>query len=198
MHTQGMAANFSTTPPMAQLNRQTRTPSGIHSQTRQILQNLLHLHNSQAMNGQPQGPQSKANIHRRQLQQFYLHKLFDSISDAEFLPLIPGAPQTTYNKYPDMNKNLNLGMSPNMASHKMDNLHTYNNVKPMGDEKLGYNSYAQNGLGHAQNHLQNTFSRQQGQYENGQNKRMGGQFLQQHLFGGKRQEYSQYKQNLQS
>lgn len=30
--------------------------------------------------------------HKRQMQQFYLHKLFDLLLDAEFLPLIPSDP----------------------------------------------------------------------------------------------------------
>lgn len=192
---------------MAQINRQTRTPSGAHSQTRQILQNILHLHNNQqSLNGQPQGPQSKANMHRRQLQQFYLHKLFDSISDAEFLPLVPGAPQPTYNKFSEnlMKQNMNMGMSPNMNHHGIDNINNYNiqdlrnNMKNMNDDSIGFNPYSQNGMSQAQNHGQNSFSRQQPQYDNGQNKRASGQFLQQHLFGGKRQDYTQYKQDLQN
>lgn len=191
---------------MVQLNRQTRTPSAVQSQSRQILQNLLHLHNSQqGVGAQPLGPQSRANIHRRQLQQFYLHKLFDSISDAEFLPLIPGSPAITYNKFPEnvMKQNHNMGMSPIMSSHGLDGPSSYNmsdirnGVKVINDDHGGFNTYAQNST-NLQNHLLNSFARQQSLYDNNQNKRMGGQFLQQHLFGGKRQDYTQYKQDLQN
>lgn len=195
--------NFSTTNSMAQLSRQTRTPSGVHSQTRQILQNLQHLQNSQTLTG-PQTPQSKANMHRRQLQQFYLHKLFDSLSDAEFLPLIPGAPQSVYNKFSDTlsKPNHGMGIAPNTNAHKIEGLNNYKfseirNMRGTNDEKLPLNSYGPGGMANGQNHSQGFYSRPQPQFDNGQKHRLGNHFLQQHLFGGKRQDYTQYKQELQ-
>lgn len=199
MHT---LQKFSTTDSMAQLNRQTRTPSGVHSQTRQILQNLQHLHTSLPLSSQ-QVPQSKANMHRRQLQQFYLHKLFDSISDAEFLPLIPGTPSTVYNKFADAlsKQNHSMGMAPNSNTHKMDGPNNYKvndnrNMRGMNEEKVAFNSYGPGGMSNGQNHSQGFYSRPQAQFDN-QKQRLTNQFLQQHLFGGKRQEYTQYKQELQ-
>lgn len=44
----------------------------------------------------PQGAHAQQiKLHKRQMQQFYLHKLFDLLSDAEFLPLIPLDPVAT-------------------------------------------------------------------------------------------------------
>lgn len=68
-------------------------------------------------------PEQLANSHKRQMQQFYLHKLFDLLSDAEFLPMIPSDPvATTVQMQDSMNKSLaqKMGnMSPQYMSPAM-------------------------------------------------------------------------------
>ncbi|RKP32819.1 hypothetical protein METBISCDRAFT_21082 [Metschnikowia bicuspidata] len=197
-------ANFSATL-MAQIRRQTRTPSWVHSPSTQLLKNLQHLNSQQPVSGQPQGSSSDANIHRRQLQEFYIHKLFDSISDAEFLPFIPGAPQPVYGKFSDalLKQSLGMDMGLGISDRTIDNLTSYNvpemrkGMKNVNEEKQRFNSYGHMGINNSLNHPQNSYMRPHSQYDNGQKQRIGGHFLQQHLFSAKRQGYPQYRQELQ-
>lgn len=99
-------------------------------------------------------PQATHSIH---MQQFYLHKLFDLVSDAEFLPLIPSDPVTTA---------IQMQESANMA-----------NNNPVG-QYLPHMSPA---------------LRQETVYNGQRARRYSGQFLRQHLFGGKRADYAQYR-----
>lgn len=99
--------------------------------------------------------------HKRQMQQFYLHKLFDLLLDAEFLPLIPSDPVVTAIQ---MQEKYALSSVSNMAAR----------YQPQA---------ASPGM-----------PRQEAFYNASQKaRRHSGQFLHQHLFGGKRPDYSQYR-----
>lgn len=103
--------------------------------------------------------------HNRQMQQFYLHKLFDIQSDAEFLPLIPSDPVA-----------MALQMQESMSSPHMGQYQNSNNSPAMQRQD---------------------FQRQEAMafYNASKTRRHSGQFLQQHLFGGKRNDYAQYRGN---
>lgn len=97
------------------------------------------------------------------MQQFYLHKLFDLLSDAEFLPLIPSDPIATAIQVQEsmtMQASVMAGMSPGYMHPLMQ--------RP--DQMAFYGQAAQKARRHS------------------------GQFLHQHLFGGKRNDYVQHKQ----
>lgn len=98
---------------------------------------------------------------KRQLQQFYLHKLFDLELDVEYLPLIPQDPvgaaiqmQETMAMQKAQYGGISPGMSPAMNRQEAMAL---------------YNQAAQ------------------------RSRRHSNQFLHQHLFGGKRTNYSLYR-----
>lgn len=103
--------------------------------------------------------QSQINTHKRHMQQFYLHKLFDLLSDAEFLPLIPSDPVATAIQVQESMNSSMAGMSQQYMAHGMQ--------RP--DQMAFYGQAAQKARRHS------------------------GQFLHQHLFGGKRNDYAQYK-----
>lgn len=107
-----------------------------------------------------QAQQSQINTHKRHMQQFYLHKLFDLLSDAEFLPLIPSDPVATAIQVQESMNNNMVGMSPQYMNQALQ--------RP--DQMAFYGQAAQKARRHS------------------------GQFLHQHLFGGKRNDYAQYKQ----
>lgn len=110
----------------------------------------------------PNAMQQQLN-HKRQMQQFYLHKLFDLLLDAEFLPLIPS--------------------DPVVAAIQMQEKYSMNNS--VNNMAARYQPQAQSpGM-----------QRQETVFYNASQKarRHSGQFLHQHLFGGKRPDYSQYR-----
>ncbi|OBA23316.1 hypothetical protein METBIDRAFT_104031 [Metschnikowia bicuspidata var. bicuspidata NRRL YB-4993] len=106
-----------------------------------------------------QSQQSQINTHKRHIQQFYLHKLFDLLSDAEFLPLIPSDPVATAIQVQET-MNSTMAMAPGYMNHAMQ--------RP--DQMAFYGQAVLKARRHS------------------------GQFLHQHLFGGKRNDYAQYKQ----
>lgn len=101
--------------------------------------------------------------HKRQMQQFYLHKLFDLLLDAEFLPSIPS--------------------DPVVAAIQMQEKYVMNNS--VNNMAARYQPQAQSPA----------MARQEMVFYNASQKarRHSGQFLHQHLFGGKRPDYSQYR-----
>lgn len=103
----------------------------------------------------PTALQIQASVHNRQMQQFYLHKLFDLQSDAEFLPLIPFDPVASV---------IQMHESVSAASD--------------GAQYLPHMSMA---------------TGQEPVYNGQKARRYSGQFLRQHLFGGKRTDYVQYR-----
>lgn len=101
---------------------------------------------------------------KRQMQQFYLHKLFDLLLDAEFLPLIPSDPvvaaiqmQETY--------------AMNNATNNLSRYQPQNGSPAMPRQDMPFYGASQKARRHS------------------------GQFLHQHLFGGKRPDYAQYRSN---
>lgn len=106
---------------------------------------------------QPSALQTQAATHSRQMQQFYLHKLFDLLSDAEFLPLIPSDPVATA---------IQMQESASMAGNSVNGQYLPHMSPAIRHETV---------------------------YNGQKTRRYSGQFLRQHLFGGKRTDYAQYR-----
>lgn len=140
--------------------RQPRTPATGAVQTQQMGQALAPLQALHAQQQQMHAAQLGQKLlhlssHKRQMQQFYLHKLFDLLSDAEFLPSIPSDPIATAIQVQESMASFNSPYMPSMSpGHRPDQPY--------------YGSLAKS-------------------------RRYSGQFLHQHLFGGKRNDYAQYK-----
>lgn len=153
MHTSSIAAKFSQPPafdpaPFSQPRR--FPPPYAHSLPK------MALAYSRQTRMPPAAQQVATNPHNRQMQQFYLHKLFDLQSDVEFLPLIPSDPVATAIQMQESGM-VNNGPVNQYAGH----------MSPaMGHENM---------------------------YNGPKSRRYSGQFLRQHLFGGKRSEYAQYR-----
>lgn len=113
-----------------------------------------------ALPAPPMQPAVQSSINqKRQLQQFYLHKLFDLELDVEFLPLIP---QDPVGAAIQMQESMAMQKAQYAMSPGMSPLHRQ-------EAMALYNQAAQ------------------------RSRRHSNQFLQQHLFGGKRANYTLYR-----